>query len=88
MFDKLKQLQELKKMQDSFKKEQHTAEKEGVSVTINGNFEVIEIKLNNEFDTEKQQEVLKNCLNQAREEIQKKLAKNLMGSGFGAGLGL
>jgi len=87
MFDKIKQLQELKKMQDSFKKETHSVEKDGISVIINGNFEVIEIKLNPELETEKQQEILKNCLNEAREEIQKKLAKSLMGSGLGAGLG-
>jgi DNA-binding protein YbaB len=88
MFDKLKKLQELKKMQDSFKKEQLTIEKKGVSVTINGNFEVEELKLNPELSTEEQQETLKQCLNEAREEIQKKLASSLMSSGFGAGLGL
>ena len=46
MFEKIRQLQQLKKLQDDFKKEQMTVEKNGVSVTMNGNFEVLDIKLN------------------------------------------
>src|SRR3989344_1417370 len=46
MFDNMKQLNELRKMQDEFKKERLTFEDRGVSVTMNGNFEVEEIKLN------------------------------------------
>ena len=83
MFDNLKKLAELKKMQDSFKKERAIIEREGVSVTLNGNLEVEEIKLNPELSIEKQQLVLKTCLNEAKENMQKTLAKNLMGSGFG-----
>ena len=40
VFDQLKKIAELKKLQDSFKKEKHTVEKSGVAVTMNGNFEV------------------------------------------------
>jgi len=83
MFDNLKKLAELKKMQDSFKKERATTEKRGVSVTLNGNLEVEEIKLNPELSIEEQEKVLKECLNEAKEKMQKSLAKSLMGSGFG-----
>jgi DNA-binding protein YbaB len=83
MFDNLKKLAELKKMQDSFKKERATTEKRGVSVTINGNLEIEEIKLNPELSTEEQQKVLKEAINEAKENMQKNLAKSLMGSGFG-----
>ena len=83
MFDNLKKMAELKKMQDSFKKERLTLEKKGVTVTINGNFEVEEILLNPELSIEDQQSILKDALNEARESIQKKLAKTLMASGFG-----
>lgn len=83
MFDNLKKLAELKNMQDSFKKERLTVEKRGVSVTLNGNFEVEELKLNPELSTEDQQDVLKQCLNEARENIQKTLAQKMMSSGFG-----
>ena len=70
-------------MQDSFKKERLTFSDRGVSVTINGSFEVEEIKLNPELSIEDQQEVLKYCLNKVREEIQKTLAQKMMASGIG-----
>jgi DNA-binding protein YbaB len=83
MFDNLKKLAELKKMQDSFKKERATIERRGVSITINGNLEVEEIKLNPELSIDEQQKVLKEVINEAKENMQKTLAKSLMGSGFG-----
>jgi len=83
IFDQFKKIAELKKLQDSFKKEKITIEKRGVSVEMNGNFEVENIKLNPELSTEDQQETLKHCLNEAREDIQKRLAKVMMSSGIG-----
>lgn len=82
IFDNLKKIAELKKLQDSFKKEKVIIEKDGTSVTMNGNFEIEEIKLNPELDTQKQQNVLRSCFNEARENIQKKMAQNLMNSGM------
>jgi len=73
----------LRKMQDEFKREKLTFEDRGVSVTMNGNFEVEEIKLNPELSIEDQQEVVKQCLNKVREDIQKTLAKKMMASGIG-----
>ena len=69
-------------MQDSFKKEKLTFEDRGVLVTMNGNFEVEEIKLSKELRVEEQQEVLKNCLNKVPEDIQKTLAQKMMASGI------
>jgi len=83
MFDQIKKIAELKKLQDSFKKEKIVVEKEGISIEMNGNFEVENIKLNPGLDVEKQQDVLKRCLNEAREDIQKRLAKMMMSSGIG-----
>lgn len=83
MFDNLKKLHELKKMQDGFKKEKLTYEDRGVSVTMNGGFEVEEIKLNPELNVQDQQDVLKHCLNKVREDIQKTLAQKMMASGIG-----
>jgi DNA-binding protein YbaB len=83
VFDQLKKLQELKKMQEEFKKEKITVEKRGVLVTINGNFEVEDVKLSAELGTEEQQEILKQCLNEAREKIQKSLAQKMMSAGIG-----
>jgi DNA-binding protein YbaB len=82
MFDNLKKMAELKKIQDSFKKEFITVEKNGVKVVMNGNFEVQEINLNENLGKEEQEKVLVQCLNEAKDNIQKALAKNLMSSGF------
>ena len=82
MFDNLKKLNELRKMQGEFKKEKLTYEDRGVSVTMNGNFEVEEIKLNPELSIGDQQDVLKRCLNKVREDIQKTLAQKMMNSGI------
>ncbi len=82
MFDNLKNLHKLKQMQNDFKKEKLTVEKSGVLVTMNGNFEVEEIKLNPELSLQDQQDALKEALNEARENIQKKLAQSLMNSGI------
>jgi DNA-binding protein YbaB len=83
IFDNLKKIAELKKLQDSFKKEKTTIENRGVSVEMNGNFEVENIKLNPELGAEEQQDILKKCLNEARQAIQNKLAKAMMNSGIG-----
>lgn len=77
IFDQFKKLAELKKIQDQMKKEKTTVERNGISATVNGNFEVEEIKLNAEMGVEDQQKILKQCLNEAREQIQKKMASVL-----------
>jgi DNA-binding protein YbaB len=82
VFDQIKKFAELKKLQDSFKKEKIVVEKRGVSIEMNGNFEVENIKLNPELGIDDQQETLKQCLNEARETIQKRLAQTLMSSGL------
>ncbi len=86
MFDALKnlgKLNELKNMQDEFKKERMTVEKRGVKVVMNGNFGVEEIVLNPELSIQDQQSALIEAINEAREEIQKTLAKKMMASGIG-----
>jgi DNA-binding protein YbaB len=83
MFDKLKQIHQLKKMQDEFKREKLTFSDNGVSVTVNGSFEVEEIILNPALSIDEQQETLRHCLNKAREDIQKTLAQKMMASGMG-----
>ncbi len=82
MFDQLKKMAELKKIQDSFKKELIVVEKNGIKVVMNGNFEVQEINLNDSLSKEDQERILIQCLNEAKDNIQKTLAKNLMSSGF------
>lgn len=83
IFDKFKQIAELKKLQGNLKKEKITIEIEGILVEMNGNFEVENLKLNPSLDVERQQEVVKRCLNDAREGVQKKMAQIMMSSGIG-----
>jgi DNA-binding protein YbaB len=83
MFDNLKKIAELKKMQDSFKKERESVEISGVFVSVNGNLDIEEVRLNPDLDVKDQQNIVKQCFNEAKDNIQKRLAKSLMGSGFG-----
>ena len=80
MFDQLKKIQQLRELQNSLKKEKSTAEKNGVKVVMNGGFEIVEIKLNPELGTEEQERILKECINEARESVQKIAAKTMMAS--------
>lgn len=70
MFDQLKQLKKLKELQDSLSQEKVEIEKNGVKVVINGKMEVQEIQLNPELSKEEQENVLKDCINEAMKKIQ------------------
>ncbi len=83
MFDDIKKIQELKRMQDSFKAERETSQKKGISVTVNGNMEVENITLNPALEPREAEETLKQCINEATKNIQKRLAKMMMDSGLG-----
>ena len=82
MFDQLKKIQELKNLQDSFKKEQETIQKKGISVTVNGTMEIEKITLNPTLDQADEENTLRECINEAMKNIQKRLAKSMMKSGF------
>ena len=83
MFDDIKKIQELKRMQDAFKREHETTQKKGISVTINGAMEVESITLNPALETREAEEALRQCINEASKNMQKRLAKTMMASGFG-----
>ncbi|MDP2967135.1 MAG: YbaB/EbfC family nucleoid-associated protein [bacterium] len=70
MFDKLKQISQLKKLQEKMKEEKVENVQNGVKVVLNGKFEIEEIVLNKELSPEEQAETLKNCLNEAIKKIQ------------------
>ena len=77
MFDKLKQLNDLKKMKGVLEKERQTIEREGVKVTVNGKMEIEEVILNPELDVEKQASLVKDCFNEAMKAIQMEAAKKM-----------
>lgn len=65
MFDKIKELAKMRTLQKSIEKEEFTSEKEGVKVVINGSFMILNISLNSDLDKNKQENILKECLNDA-----------------------
>lgn len=77
MFDQLKELGKLKALKDVLEKERKEITKEGVRVVINGKMEVEEIKLNPELDCEKQEKIVKDCINEGMKAIQTEAAKKM-----------
>jgi DNA-binding protein YbaB len=70
MFDKLKQIAQMKGLQDAIHKEIVEVEKEGVKVSLRGDFSVEQIILNPDLSKDRQEQVLKDCLNDAVKKIQ------------------
>lgn len=85
MFDKLKQLKQLKELRDSLSQEKEEVEKRGVRVIVNGKMEIEEIQLNPDLSKNEQEEVLKECINEAVRKVQIIAAKKMSQiPGFGA----
>ena len=85
MFNKLKQFKDLrsqaKTMQNALAQEVVTEEKNGVKVVLNGNMEVLELKLNETLSKNSQEETLKSCFNEALKRAQRLMAKKLQDMG-------
>lgn len=77
MFNDFKQLGKLKELKDALEKERKEIEKEGVKVIVNGKMEVEEIKLNSQLDIEKQEMIVKECINEAVKQIREEAAKKM-----------
>ena len=77
MFDQLKQLHQLQKMKAVLEKERKEVEKQGVKVVVNGKMEIEEIQLNPQMDIEKQEKLVKDCINEAMKQIQKQAATKM-----------
>jgi len=79
MLDKFKQLMQLKGLQDALKKERFEVEKEGIKVVLNGGLSIEEIIINPALSKEKQEEVLKDCFNEAIRKVQMMMAQKFSG---------
>jgi len=77
MFDKLKQIKQLKELRDSLSQEREEVEKEGIKVIINGKMEIEDIQLNSDLSKEEQEKILKECINEAVKKIQTVLASKM-----------
>jgi len=79
MFDKFKQLAQLKGLQNEIAKEKFEAEMDGVRVSVNGALAIEGVILNPGLSIEKQSEVVKKCANEALKKAQVGAAKKLAG---------
>ena len=84
MFDKLKDLAEMKKqagaMQATLANEKVEVENSGIKIVMNGNMEVLKLEINPELDKESQERYLKESFNQAIKKVQNLMAQKMMGS--------
>lgn len=81
MFDKFKDIKKLRDLQSSLAEQKEEVEKEGVRVVMNGKMEIEQIMLNPELDKERQEQVLKDCINDATKKIQMIAAQQMAGMG-------
>lgn len=91
MFNKLKHLKDLrdsaKQMQNALSSESITVEKNGISITMNGNMEIIKITINEDLSKEKMEDALKTCINDVIKKTQRLMAQKMQEMGGFPGLG-
>jgi len=84
MLDKFKQIKQLRDIQNELSKEMAESEKNGVKVVVNGKMQIEEIKLNEELSQQDQEQILKECINDAMKKLQAIMASKMSGmSGLG-----
>lgn len=79
MFDKLKQLKQLKDLQDTIKRENYTAEVNGIKITVNGAFEVQDVEVNSQLEKSELEKAIKQAFSRAISDAQSSAAKKLSG---------
>lgn len=82
MFDKLKQINQLRAMQQQIKQQRVEAEEQGIKVVMRGDFEIEKIELNPALDIHSQEKALIRCINDAKDKIQTLLARDFAGKFF------
>jgi len=78
MFDKLKQLNQIRQLKNELEKEIKIVEREGVKVTVKGSLQIEDIQLNPSMDMEKQAKILKEAINEAMRQVQMEAAQKMM----------
>ncbi len=76
MLDKLKKVNELRKIKNSLKDEVSEVEKEGVLVRVNGQMKVEKVEIK-EVDPKKREQLIVECINEALQDVQMKAAKKM-----------
>ena len=78
MFRKFSDFKKAKDLQKTFAKEKVKLEDHGLTVVINGNMKIEDIKLNPQLDLTEQEESLKKLINQAFLAVQQKIAAKII----------
>lgn len=90
MFNKLKQLKDLrsqaKTMQNALAGEKIEVEKNGIKLSMNGNMEVTDLKINNDLSKEEIARTSKDLFNDAIKKTQRIMAKKMQEMGGFPGL--
>lgn len=90
MFNKLKQFKDLKSqaktMQDALATEKVTETKGGVTISMNGNMEVLSVAIESGLTKEVIETSVKNCVNETIKKAQRLMAKKLQDMGGFPGL--
>lgn len=85
MFNKLKQFKDLrnqaKTLQNMMAQEVITLERNGVKISVNGNFEITELLINQELSKEKLEQTIKETTNDAIKKIQRIVAEKMQSMG-------
>lgn len=79
MFDKLKQINELRKMKNAIAEETAETERNGIKIKINGSFTVEEILISPEAMNNDLAKNIKYCFNDVLSKMQSNLAKKFSG---------
>jgi DNA-binding protein YbaB len=77
MFDKFKDLNQLRKLKSVLGEEEERLEENGVEVLVSGEMKIKEIKLNYQLEAEEQATLLRDLINRAFQEVQKKVAAKM-----------
>ncbi|MEA3293096.1 MAG: YbaB/EbfC family nucleoid-associated protein [Patescibacteria group bacterium] len=84
MFEKLKKINEIRALQKKLEEEKVEVEKSGVKISINGKMHIEKVELNPEINIEEQENIIKECFNEAMKKVQVIVAKKMsQTSGFG-----
>ncbi|OGE89736.1 MAG: hypothetical protein A2722_03545 [Candidatus Doudnabacteria bacterium RIFCSPHIGHO2_01_FULL_50_11] len=74
MLDFLKQMNELRKLQDKIKQERTTVEHDGIKLIMNGALVVEELTISSTLPSSQLGPLIKSCFNEAVQQIQIRLA--------------
>ena len=86
MLGKLKDLNAMRKqasqIQSQLAEEKIETSNKGAKIIMNGNMEVMEIKLNDELTKTEKEKALQDVFNEAIKKAQRMMASKMMGGGF------